>query len=695
MKYWFFDGNDVVGPFEPRELAARADFSVASSLVCPEKFSEDEDSWKTASSFADFGPDALSSGSVVSATDAEESSLSEEAPSSAEEAALFDKEMDTFLKNPSILAGTAAPAPEGPGLEIPKKPAKPGPIEDYFNNINGEDLGDILGIPDPNEISDMNLPRVVDGKFEHTNPPTDKEIDFVEADADEEDSSAAAEENAAEEKEPATLSQETSVTLAQESADPLETAEAAPAADSTQPLPTVQPVKREEPVTSVPISAAEEEDLLVVLPGQALPEGEPVLEPETDAETASADADPIAETQTKAETKEHIQTEEPQATAEPVPAPEPAQEEELSAAAEPEESHTSVNAKEEQTSPVCGPAPLEEETLSTCTLPLIGERESAVSLPAMPEDDAPFVPAEPVQEAFPVPEAVQPVATAPEPDQNLAPTAQLAPQPTEEVEPASEETPPVLREPEELVPSLQSAAEEQQETQEDPKAQTVRDILRGELSLPPEPEELKEPLKTVPMEPQLNQVKPKLNQTPEIERFLTSQSETIRRARNHKANVMLWVLAGLLALGVIFMLLRFLGRPDETVPAVSEKVPAAAVQPAAPTLPARNALEPVPTPPPAPLTAADKALAAVQNHQLPGGKGTIASYFDRIYKTQLSQGYTGDWSAEALHKNTYIVKYRLSKTRMEPIVYVFQADAAQGKLTGALNNIALDLVGKI
>lgn len=32
---------------------------------------------------------------------------------------------------------------------------------------------------------------------------------------------------------------------------------------------------------------------------------------------------------------------------------------------------------------------------------------------------------------------------------------------------------------------------------------------------------------------------------------------------------------------------------------------------------------------------------------------------------------------------------------MEPIVYVFQADAASGKLTGALNNIALDLVGKI
>ena len=85
----------------------------------------------------------------------------------------------------------------------------------------------------------------------------------------------------------------------------------------------------------------------------------------------------------------------------------------------------------------------------------------------------------------------------------------------------------------------------------------------------------------------------------------------------------------------------------------------------------------------------------MQNYQLSGSRGTIASYFDRLYQTKKAQGYTGSWSAEPLHKSTYIVKYRLTKTRMEPIVYVFQADAASGKLTGALNNIALDLVGKI
>ena len=45
--------------------------------------------------------------------------------------------------------------------------------------------------------------------------------------------------------------------------------------------------------------------------------------------------------------------------------------------------------------------------------------------------------------------------------------------------------------------------------------------------------------------------------------------------------------------------------------------------------------------------------------------------------------------------NVYIVKYRLSKTRSEPVVYIFQVDVARNKLTGALNNITLDLVGKI
>lgn len=682
MKYWFFDGNDVVGPFTPQELAARADFSVASSLVCPENFSEDGDSWKTAASFTDFGPDALSSGSAVSG-DAAEPAAPEPDASSDEEAALFDKEMDTFLKNPSILAGTAAPAPEGPALEIPKKPAKPGPIEDYFNNINGEDLGDILGIPDPNENSDMNLPRVVDGHFEHTASPSDKEIDSVEDDVDEDE--AAAEE-----------APEPPLPPQQEETPPA--SPLAPAPPVKQPLPEMNAVKREDPVLSVPISAAEEE-LCVVLPGKSAAEAAP-------ADIPAAPEPPLPPQ------KEEL-------PAAPVPPAAPEEKEAAPAAAAPEESaaadsdgetvpaeeanaqtapETEPSAQEAQGEPreektVCSSAPLEEEKLSTCTLPLIGERENAVSLPTMPEDGVPFVPPEPAAADFAPQEKETPA------EQAVA-TAEEKPS---EPEISAPEEPSAPAEPEELVPASgpAEAAEE-----EDPKTQTVRDILRGELSLPPGPEELKEPLKTVPVEPSLNQVKTKLKQTPEIEQFLTTQSQIVRRSRNRKANLMLWVLAALLAVGVIFMSLRYLGRPTaepenpareaEKTVSVPRDISPARASSAAPAVPAasRSALE-TPVPPPAPLSASDKALAAVQNHQLPGGKGTVASYFDRIYKTQLTQGYTGDWSAEALHKNTYIVKYRLSKTRMEPIVYVFQADAARGKLTGALNNVALDLVGKI
>ena len=53
MRYWLFDGNDVVGPFTPQELSAMTEFSAA-SMVCPESESENQQAWKMASSFPDF-----------------------------------------------------------------------------------------------------------------------------------------------------------------------------------------------------------------------------------------------------------------------------------------------------------------------------------------------------------------------------------------------------------------------------------------------------------------------------------------------------------------------------------------------------------------------------------------------------------------------------------------------------------------
>lgn len=106
----------------------------------------------------------------------------------------------------------------------------------------------------------------------------------------------------------------------------------------------------------------------------------------------------------------------------------------------------------------------------------------------------------------------------------------------------------------------------------------------------------------------------------------------------------------------------------------------------------------IPLPPPPTVSVSplqEKALEIAKNYSLSNQRGTVENYFNKLYDVQLSQGYQATWSAEPLHKSTYIVKYRLTKTRTEPVVYVFQVDTATEKLTGALNNITLDLVGKI
>lgn len=98
--------------------------------------------------------------------------------------------------------------------------------------------------------------------------------------------------------------------------------------------------------------------------------------------------------------------------------------------------------------------------------------------------------------------------------------------------------------------------------------------------------------------------------------------------------------------------------------------------------------------PPA-LTPGEMATQIVQTYSLGASRGSIADYLTKRYAAQLADGYIATWSAEPLHKEMYVVKYRLAKTRKEPIVYIFQVDTVKNKLTGALNNITLDLVGKI
>ncbi len=199
-------------------------------------------------------------------------------------------------------------------------------------------------------------------------------------------------------------------------------------------------------------------------------------------------------------------------------------------------------------------------------------------------------------------------------------------------------------------------------------------------------------------------LKPNLESTPEIDAFLKKEAT---RPNREKAKIMLWILLLLLLPGMIAWGIHFYLRSSVPNPSPADHMPVSTIstpvatqkEPSVTEVPMHMPVPEIKTPSvdvkPREPSLSDQAIDIVKNHTLAANKGTISSYFDRIYKSQLSSGYSGEWSAEPLHKSVYIVKYRLTKTRTEPIVYVFQADVSKKKLTGALNNITLDLVGKI
>lgn len=617
MKYWLFDGSDVVGPFTPQELAARPGFA-PTSLVCPENNSDQEDSWKMASAFEELS--------------------AEPAPAEEElDTDTFDKEMDTLLKERSPLAGAQEPATEPPSsLKIPQKPAKPGPIEDYFNNMQGGDLGNILGIPDPNENSDMNLARTLAKQLNKTTPPADKIVDQDPFDEFTEEP----------DEEPQAKPEPVAPAVAKQIA-PQEENKAEPA--------------------SIPMSAEPDEEMELTVHG--------------------------AKTQILSDSSAGQDT--PEEKPAEVAKSEPAQAE--SNPTEPGPEH-----------PELTPEPTESESkaATTFTLPVVDQPES--ELPPMPQGPEPVLPAE--QEAAtadiaaPVMDESAPATDTPlqneveTPKEPVNPPAdqpeQAEPAPQEIKAASNPETTVVLATPGDE--PVTQGAEVQELAQQD--NEPVEDILVGALKVKATPE-IQEPIKSVPVIPTVNQVRPRLKPTPEIQQFLTdTQNERIAPNRNNKkAMAALAVLVALLAIGILLM---FNPMPADGQDKDAQNTPVSTeLVPEEKTIPATDDEILPPAPPPAvkpqAVSASDKALSAVQNYTLSGGRGTVAAYLDHLYRDKLSQGYTGAWSAEPLHKNAYIVKYRLTKTRMEPIVYVFQADVSKGTLTGALNNVALDLLGKI
>lgn len=769
MKYWLFERGDVVGPFPAEELTGREGFG-PQSLVCPEDRGDDDTFWKEAQFYEDFAPAASP---APAEPDEKQTSAVPEPAQPAEKKDVFDEELDSLLSENNPLA-EAEPSAGETAEKVhfpPHEPAKSGPIEDYFNNIQGGDLGNILGIPDPNENSDMNLARALEKQFKQTEPPlqtqTPVQIEsgpFDEFTAKEDlddltpgDGLAAV----------APLNDNGAPVVLAEKPLPAEEKpkfrlrkkqEPKPGEDKTALRAETQPAQ-EKPAAGEHLQPAQAEPTPAAVPDEKQtpavqePAGHIPADKKSAPEKASAEEpQPQAqEEETLTEEKQPAKTQAPAEKAEEI-SPAGAADGETVLPEETQPQTQGAVSPAEQAEPA--PAPQTETTGAAEGAPLQAAQEvqPEPAPQAEPEteemDSIPLsVSREPLALSVKNPDGLKetPAEETPAPANGPAETAEPEAQtrsPQEKPildiqETAEEQTSQTAQEPQESAPQATQTPEEtqpQEPEKESPQAaqvsageQTpapaaqdpVEEIMSGAVEVNTAPE-VPEPIKQVApvVEPQVNRVKPKLKKTPEIEQFLTEKILPVDEPPARRNKGVLWagvLLVLLLLAGGFLLLLKPAATKPETAPAaqpltqsggaVEELMPDAAVQPEVPTAqealslpaaPSAKAKSAAPAAPAAPeLNPVDTARQIVQNYNLPNFNGKVSDYFDRIYKDKLAQGYSATWSAERLHNNVYIVKYRLSKTRSEPVVYIFQVDVARNKLTGALNNITLDLVGKI
>lgn len=760
MKYWLFERGDVVGPFPAEELTGREGFG-PQSLVCPEDRGDDDTFWKEAQFYEDFAPAASP---APAEPDEKQASAVPEPAQPAEKKDVFDEELDSLLSENNPLA-EAEPSAGETAEKVhfpPHEPAKSGPIEDYFNNIQGGDLGNILGIPDPNENSDMNLARAFEKQFKQTEPPVQTQtpvqiesgpFDEFTAKEDLDDLTpgdglaavAPLNDNGA----PVVLAEKPLPAEEKPKFRLRKKQEPKPGEDKTTPRAETQPAQ-EKPAAGEHLQPAQAEPTPAAVPGEKQTPAEQEPAGHIPADKKSAPEKASAEEPQPQAQKEETLTEEKQPAETQAPA-EKAKENSPAGAADgetvlPEETQPQTPgavSPAEQAEPA--PALQTETTGAAAVAPLQAAQE------VQPEPAPQAEPETEEMDSIPLSVAREPLALSVKNPDGLkeAPadkkSAQAnAPAETAESSGAQTQTPPqekpildiqetaeeqtsqTAQEPEGNAP--QSAPEAEKESPQAaqvpageqtpaPAAQDpVEEIMSGAVEVNTAPE-VPEPIKQVApvVEPQVNRVKPKLKKTPEIEQFLTEKILPADEPPAHRNKGVLWagvLLVLLLLAGGFLLLLKPAATKPETAPAaqpltqsggaVEELMPDAAVQPEVPTaqealsLPGAPSAKAKASAPAAPeLNPVDTARQIVQNYNLPNFNGKVSDYFDRIYKDKLAQGYSATWSAERLHNNVYIVKYRLSKTRSEPVVYIFQVDVARNKLTGALNNITLDLVGKI
>lgn len=88
-------------------------------------------------------------------------------------------------------------------------------------------------------------------------------------------------------------------------------------------------------------------------------------------------------------------------------------------------------------------------------------------------------------------------------------------------------------------------------------------------------------------------------------------------------------------------------------------------------------------------TVEDQTIDIVKKTMLKNKGKTVEEYFKSVF----DDNYQTSWSSKPFTDKVYIVEFFASQVRNEPYVYLFRVDTEQQKITGALNNITLDLLG--
>lgn len=329
------------------------------------------------------------------------------------------------------------------------------------------------------------------------------------------------------------------------------------------------------------------------------------------------------------------------------------------------------------------------------------ETQPADSVPEVSPDEADRktqqqLQAHPVAVPVVKPAAEAPAAEEPPaaPPQEPAAPETLSEPPVPEIpalqEPAPE--PPAVQPPVQPAPQEAESRLPEPDPEEEQAAETLRTILAGTLRMQMNQPDVEEPIKQV--DPAAPKPQPAAPVRPLHQRVV--QASPAEGAPSRRSGIGFVALGAGIAVLLAGALLNWMyvrrsqQTPVAAAPAAAEEV-TAPVPVAVPTVVAQ-----APAAAPTPVqTPEEVAKEVVQNYTLDGHQGTVAQYLAQHYAAQLAGGYEASWSAELLHRDTYVVKYRLAKTRQEPVVYIFQVDTAKKKLTGALNNITLDLVGKI